>query len=112
MKILFIGGTGVISSACTALTAERGHDLTLLTRGKSSRPIPDGVNLLQGNIRDLDQTRKILGEKTFDVVVDWAAFTPEHIETDLVLFQGRTDQYLFISSASAYQTPQIGRAHV
>ena len=105
MKILFIGGTGVISSACTALAAEQGHHLTLFTRGESFRPVPDGVEQLQGDIRDPIQAQKILGEKTFDVVVDWVAFTPEHIETDLALFQGKTEQYVFISSASAYQTP-------
>jgi len=104
-EILFIGGTGVISSACTSLAVEAGHDLTLLNRGKTARPIPHNVDRLEGDIRDPDEARRILEGKTFDVVVDWVAFTPEHIEIDLALFRGNTEQYIFISSASAYQTP-------
>ncbi len=104
-EILFIGGTGVISSACTSLAVESGHQLTLFNRGKTKRPIPEGVNRLEGDIRDPASARRALGDKTFDVVVDWVAFTPQHIEMDLALFRGKTDQYIFISSASAYQTP-------
>lgn len=105
MKILFIGGTGIISSACTALAAQRGLDLYLLTRGKSDRPIPAGVTVLQGDIRNPATVEQLLAAHTFDVVVDWIAFTAAHIETDLALFAGRVGQYIFISSASAYQTP-------
>lgn len=105
MDILFIGGTGVISSACTALAAERGYNVTLLNRGESSRSVPDQVNCLQGDIRRPENVRSVLDGKTFDVVVNWVAFHPGHIETDLELFQGKTGQYVFISSASAYQTP-------
>lgn len=105
MKVLFIGGTGVISSACSELALERGIDLYLLNRGQSLRPVPEGAQVLQGNIRDRDSALAALGEHTFDVVVNWIAFTPEHIERDLELFRGRTAQYVFISSASAYQTP-------
>lgn len=106
MKVLFIGGTGVISSACSQLAAERGLELYLLNRGQqSSRPLPQGVHLLQADIRDRASVKRALGNTTFDAVVNWVAFTPEHIETDLELFRGRTRQYVFISSASAYQTP-------
>lgn len=105
LKLLFIGGTGVISSACSALAVERGMDLYLLNRGQSSRPAPQGATALRGDIRDAASAREALGGHEFDVVVDWIAFTPEHIETDLALFEGRVGQYLFISSASAYQTP-------
>lgn len=107
MKVLFIGGTGVISSACVQLAVERGIDLALLNRGKTTRPIPSTVPILQGDIRDREAIHRLLQHKTFDVVVDWIAFTPEHIETDLGLFRDRTGQYIFISSASAYQTPPV-----
>jgi nucleoside-diphosphate-sugar epimerase len=103
MKVLFIGGTGTISSACSQLAVERGIDLYLLNRGQSTRPVPEGAQVLRGDIRDKASVREVLGAETFDVVVNWVAFTPEHI--DLELFRGRTQQYIFISSASAYQTP-------
>lgn len=105
MKVLFIGGTGVISSACSQLAVERGMDLYLLNRGQTSRPIPGGARVLRADIRDRESVGKVLGDTLFDVVVDWIAFTPEHVETDIHLFQGRTAQYIFISSASVYQTP-------
>ncbi|MBA3946866.1 MAG: SDR family oxidoreductase [Herpetosiphonaceae bacterium] len=105
MNVLFIGGTGIISSACVELAVARGIDLTLLNRGHGTRPLPASVAVLQGDIRDKDAVANVLKDKTFDVVVDFVAFTPEHIETDLALFRGRTKQYIFISSASAYQTP-------
>lgn len=105
MKVLFIGGTGIISSACSALAVERGFELYLLNRGQTARPLPAGAHILQGDIRDQASASRALGKLEFDVVVNWIAFAPEHIETDLALFQGRAQQYLFISSASAYQTP-------
>ena len=105
MKVLFIGGTGIISSACSALAVECGFDLYLLNRGQTARPLPAGAHILQGDIRDQASASRALGKLEFDVVVNWIAFAPEHIETDLALFQGRAQQYLFISSASAYQTP-------
>lgn len=105
MKVLFIGGTGTISTASTKLALARGFDLTLLNRGSESREVPDGARVINGDIRDLTSARKAIGSDRFDVVVDWVAFTPEHIETDLQLFNGHCGQYIFISSASAYQTP-------
>ncbi len=107
MNILFIGGTGVISSACSQLAVERGAELYLLNRAQSARPVPKGAHVLQGDIRDRASTKAALGDLNFDVVVNWVAFTPEHIETDLELFRERTQQYVFISSASAYQTPPV-----
>src|SRR3954451_3807880 len=107
VKVLFIGGTGIISSACAALAVARGIDLVLLNRGNGTRPIPANVPVLQGDIRNKDATTRLLKNVTFDVVVDFVAFTPEHIETDLELFRERTKQYIFISSASAYQTPPV-----
>ena len=105
MRALFIGGTGIISSACTALAAERGIELYLLNRGRSLRSIPDEVTQLTGDIRNPDSAREAIGDLDFDTVVDWVAFTPDHVETDLELFRDRTRHYIFISSASAYQTP-------
>lgn len=105
-RVLFIGGSGIISSAVTALAAERGVDLTLLRRGATTtRPVPDGVRQVQGDIRDPQSVRAALGDEEFDAVVDWVAFTTEHVQADIDLFRGRTGQYVFISSASAYQTP-------
>ncbi len=105
MKALFIGGTGNISSACVELALSRGIEVTLLNRGTSGRPVPNGAQVLNGDIRDPQSVRAALGSRSFDVVAEFVAFTPAHIETDLELFRGRTGQYIFISSASAYQTP-------
>ncbi len=105
MKVLFIGGTGVISSASSKLALEQGIDLYLLNRGQAVRPAPAGAKLLYGDIRDPNSARAALGAHHFDAVVDWVAYTQDHVELDLDLFRGRTDQYVFISSASAYQTP-------
>jgi nucleoside-diphosphate-sugar epimerase len=106
LKVLFIGGSGVISSACARVAVESGIDLYVLNRGQSSvRALPDGVTELRGDIREPRGVREILDAREFDSVVDWVAFTPEHVRTDLDLFRGRTGQYVFISTASAYQTP-------
>ncbi len=95
----------MISSACSELLIERGIELYLLNRGHSPRNTPENAIILNGDIRDKASVENALGDHKFDVVVDWIAFTPEHIETDLEIFRERTDQYIFISSASAYQTP-------
>jgi len=105
MKVLFIGGTGTISSACSQLAVERGIDLTLFNRGETARPIPAGARVLRGDIRDRAAVESVLGDDTFDVVVNWIVFTPDQVESDIELFRGRTGQYIFISSASAYQKP-------
>jgi nucleoside-diphosphate-sugar epimerase len=105
-RLLVIGGTGIISSAVTRLAVERGLDVTVLNRGSSAtRPVPEGAEVVQADVRDPASVRAALGSREFDSVVDWVAFTPEHVQTDVDLFAGRTGQYVFISSASAYQTP-------
>jgi len=104
-KVLFIGGTGVISSACSALAVERGIDLYLLTRGSSHRPALEGAKQIRGDINQLAQVEELLQGHSFDVVVDWIAFQPEQIQRDLQYFSGKVGQYIFISSASAYQKP-------
>jgi len=105
MRVLFIGGTGIISSACSRLAVARGIELFHLRRGKTSRPVPPEIQILTGDIRDPESARRALGDHRFDAAVDWIAFTPAQVEQDLALFRGRTHQYVFISSASAYQTP-------
>ncbi|HSM70103.1 MAG TPA: SDR family oxidoreductase [Anaerolineales bacterium] len=107
MKILFIGGTGLISSACTDLALSRGHELFILNRSVSTEyPLPEGATLLKGDIHaDEANLASLLTDHRFDAVVDYIAFTPQDIERDLRLFRDRTDQFVFISSASAYQKP-------
>ena len=107
MKILFIGGTGLISSACSELVVARGHELFILNRSASTKyPVPRGATLLTGDVHaGGSHLSGLLSGHRFDAVVDWIAFTPQDIERDLQLFRGKTDQFVFISSASAYQKP-------
>jgi nucleoside-diphosphate-sugar epimerase len=104
MRILFIGGTGVISTACTQLAIARGHDLTLLNRGQRTQA-PAGAKVIVADHHDEAATAKALAGMSWDVVVNFIAFSPDDVERDLRLFRGRTAQYVFISSASAYQRP-------
>jgi nucleoside-diphosphate-sugar epimerase len=106
LRVLFIGGSGIISSACARVAVEAGIELTALNRGQtSSRPLPSGVAGIRADVRDAAAVREALGDREFDSVVDWVAFTPEHVRSDLEVFRGRTGQYVFISTASAYQKP-------
>jgi nucleoside-diphosphate-sugar epimerase len=106
LRVLFIGGSGIISSAACRLAVQRGIDLYALNRGATQlRPLPSEVTILQGDIRDQASVQAALSDHEFDVVVNWVAFTPDHIEADLERFRGRIGQYVFISSASAYQAP-------
>src|ERR1035437_2262649 len=109
MKVLFVGGTGLISSTCTRLAVERGVELFLLNRG-SDPDRAQGATSLVADLRDESSagqaaTERALAGHRFDAVVDWIAFTPDDVERDLRLFGGRTDQFVFISSASAYLKP-------
>ncbi len=107
MKLLFIGGTGIISSACAELALERGHDLTLLNRGLSKKHAPPaGAKVIPGDVHAGDeQLAQLLARQEFDAVVDFIAYTPDDIERDLAAFRGRTGQFVFISSATVYQKP-------
>ncbi|WEO77247.1 NAD-dependent epimerase/dehydratase family protein [Cryobacterium sp. SO2] len=106
LSVLFIGGSGVISSAAAELAVARGHRLTVLNRGQSAlRTVPDAAEVLTVDVRDASAVAAALGERTFDVVVDFVAFTPEHVSADIAQFAGKCGQYVFISSASAYQKP-------
>ena len=107
MKILFIGGTGVISSACSELCIEKGFDLYLLNRGQSFRTPPAKTKIINADIRNPESFKPILAKEKFDVVVDWIAYTEEHVKNDFDLFRDKTDQFIFISSASAYHKPPL-----
>jgi nucleoside-diphosphate-sugar epimerase len=103
MKVLFIGGTGIISTACTELAVARGLDVTLLNRSKRA-PIA-GARTVTADMSDPASATKALSGTAWDSVVDFIAFTPAEIESRLALFRGKTAQFVFISSASAYQKP-------
>lgn len=103
MKILFIGGSGVISRAATQQAIAAGHELWLLNRGQH-RPV-DGARTLTADMNDLTAVRAALRGHTWDVVVQWIAFKPEDVRRDIELFRDATRQYFLISSASVYQKP-------
>ena len=105
-KALFIGGTGTISTAITAaLAAEGKWDLTLLNRGSRSAAVPKGVNVIQADIEDEAQVAGLLEGTFWDCVCDFIGFVPAQVERDWRLFRGKTRQFMYISSASAYQKP-------
>jgi nucleoside-diphosphate-sugar epimerase len=106
LRVLFIGGTGVISSACVPEALAQGDiELFVMNRGQSARPLPAGVRELRADARDAASVRAAVKDLDFDSVVDFIAFTPGHVRADIDEFAGRTGQYVFISTASAYQTP-------
>lgn len=110
MKILFIGGTGTISMAITRLLAARGEELYLLNRGSRSNELPEQVRVIHADINDeADVARKLEG-MTFDCVGEFIGFVPQQLERDVRLFRGKTKQFIYISSASAYQKPP--RSHI
>jgi nucleoside-diphosphate-sugar epimerase len=106
LSVLFIGGTGIISSACAELAVASGVSLTVLNRGKNSgRELPEATRTITADIRDKEAVASALGNREFDAVVSFIAYSPEHVNADIELFSGRTGQYVFISSASAYAKP-------
>jgi nucleoside-diphosphate-sugar epimerase len=106
LSVLFLGGTGIISSACVDRARSVGMDVSVLNRGlPTGRPLPAGVRSLVADLGDPESVRTAIGDETFDVVADFRAFTPDDVRTRLRLFEDRMGQYVFISSASAYQTP-------
>ena len=106
-RILYIGGTGMISYSCVKRSLEEGWDVTVLNRGKTSslRPLPERVHTIIADAFDENSLRAALNGKEFDVVADFLSFTPEHLQIKLNVIEGHTGQYIFISSASAYQKP-------
>jgi len=105
MKILIIGGTGTISSAITRQLAESGHELWLLNRGNRKNDVPQSVKQVIADIDDTDTVLHLLGDTKFDAVCEFIGFVPSQVERDIRLFKGRTKQYVYISSASAYNKP-------
>jgi len=110
MKILLIGGTGTISSAITRQLAAAGHDLWLLNRGNRKSEVPASVKQVFVDVSDEKAVEQKLLDETFDAVCDFIAFLPSQVERDIRLFRERTRQYVFISSASAYNKP--ARSHI
>jgi nucleoside-diphosphate-sugar epimerase len=105
MKVLFVGGTGNISTSASKLCIQNGIELFLLNRGNSKTTI-EGAKVIKGDITD-PKIGEVLKNHDWDSVVNWIAFTKEDIERDIKLFSGRTKQYIFISSASVYQKPPL-----
>ena len=108
MKILFIGGTGTISMAITRLLASRGDELYLLNRGNRNTDLPDNVKTIIADINDEEDTRRKLEGMTFDCVGEFIGFVPAQLERDYRLFKDKTGQFIYISSASAYEKPPKG----
>ncbi len=105
MRILIIGGTGTISSAITRQLAASGQDLWLLNRGTRKQEVPAGVKQIVADISNEEEVKRLLGDMQFDAVCEFIGFVPEQVERDIRLFKGRTRQYVYISSASAYNKP-------
>ncbi len=105
MKVLFIGGTGTISSAITKQLSQTNCELYLLNRGNRSNTLPSNVKTLKADVNDEEKVRDLINGLSFDVVCDFIGFVPTHVERDYRLFKNKTKQYIFISSASAYQKP-------
>jgi nucleoside-diphosphate-sugar epimerase len=110
MKILMIGGTGTISSAITRQLAAAGHDLWLLNRGTRKDEVPENVKQVIVDINDEQRVNELLGDNHFDAVCEFIGFVTSQVERDIRLFAGRTHQYVYISSASAYNKP--ARNHI
>lgn len=103
MKVLFIGGTGNISASVSNFAVRSGIDLVLLNRGRS--PSIKGVRTITCDIEDEQAVKTAIAHEQFDSVVNWIAFSNQDVQRDIRLFEGKTKQYVFISSASAYQKP-------
>jgi nucleoside-diphosphate-sugar epimerase len=103
LSVLYIGGSGQISLPCVEASVAAGHRVTLLNRGKTSVPLPKGVATLVGDMHGA--TYDGLADQHFDVVCQFRLFAPEQMQRDIATFTGKTGQYVFVSSASAYQKP-------
>ncbi len=105
MRVLFIGGTGLISSACSAAAVAAGHDLWLLNRGRSRLEVPvPPERTIVADARNEAEVRVAVGPRQWDVVVQWTAYVPSQVEQDLRVFSGAR-QYVFISTAATYEKP-------
>lgn len=104
MKVLYIGGTGEISYDCIHQSVKLGHEVSVYNRGNNNAGLPDGVRFIKGDIHD-DAAYAPLADEKFDVVCQFRIFSTDEIQRDIDLFAGNCGQYVFISSASAYQKP-------
>ena len=105
MKALFIGGTGTISTAISKELVKQGHELYLINRGNRNSELSDKVHFITCDINKESEVAALIRDMTFDVVADFIAFNVSQLERDFRLFKGKTKQFIFISSASAYQKP-------
>ncbi len=105
MKILFIGGTGTISMAISRLLLSQGHTLYLINRGSRNTDLSGNLTELKADINDEAAAAELIQNLNFDVVADFIAFVPSQLERDYRLFKDKTKQFIYISSASAYQKP-------
>jgi nucleoside-diphosphate-sugar epimerase len=105
MRILFLGGAGMIGSAVTAEAVGQGHDLTIVTRGLPRRPVLDGVRQLRGDVHDAASLREAVGSDWYDAVVNWVGFTPGQLDGHAALFTALSGQYVFISTCSVFARP-------
>ena len=103
MKALFIGGTGTISSSISKLLINQGWELYLINRGNKNHLLPEGVHSLKADINDEKTVAELIKDMTFDVAADFIGFVPSQLERDYRLLKGKVNQFIFISSASAYQ---------
>jgi nucleoside-diphosphate-sugar epimerase len=104
-RILYIGGTGTISAACVRRSVAAGDEVFVLNRGSGRRDVPQDVRRLEADVRDPDAVRAAVGSEEFDVVADFLSFTPGHVTDLLSSVEGACGQYVFVSSASAYDKP-------
>lgn len=105
MRALFIGGTGIISTAISRQLVDSEWELYLVNRGNRNDVLQPNVKVITADVNNEDDLSQKLGDLTFDVVCDFIAFVPAQLERDYHLFKDRTKQFMFISSASAYQKP-------
>ena len=103
MNVLVIGGTGIISTYVVKKCLSMGMEITVLNRGNKADSLPAGVSQLIGDINNETESKALLEGKHYDCVIQFVAFTVDQVKRDVRLFQGKTNQYIFISSASAYQ---------
>src|SRR6266446_10757908 len=105
MNLPFLGGTGNISTACVELAVSRGHDVTVLNRGRTLSRLPPSVHAINGERDDPAALRRAAETTRFEAVVDFLGYRPEQVETAIDAFGGRVGQYLFISTTATYEKP-------
>ena len=107
LRVLFLGGAGMIGSAAAAEAARQGHDLTVVTRGEPARPLPDGTHLRRADVHTAAGLRDALAGADYDVVVNWVGYTPAQLDGHPAVLAGRTGQYVFISTCSVFARPVL-----